>query len=200
MSQTAIIVGPQDHGRRMSLADFDHAEVVEGHLYELSRGVITVSDVPGKKHFAQFDMIVQQFYVYKAGHPATVRRIGPGSDCKILAEGFESERHPDVSVYKTEPPDSADLWSVWVPEIVIEIVSPSSEKRDYEEKPPEYLAFGVAEYWIFDEPKQQVTVMRRMGGRWRTAVLAGTDTIKTPLLPGFELNISQVFAAAASVS
>ena len=47
MSTQTIKIGPADHGRRMSLADFEHAEVQEGLLYELGRGVIIVSDVPG---------------------------------------------------------------------------------------------------------------------------------------------------------
>jgi Uma2 family endonuclease len=200
MSRTAIIVGPQDHGRRMSLEDFDRAEAVGGHLYELSRGVITVSDVPGRKHLEQVHAINQQLYLYKAAHPEVIRMIAGGGQCKVLAEAFESERHPDIFIYKTQSPDSDDIWSVWVPEIVIEVVSPSSEKRDYEEKPPEYLAFGVSEYWIFDEAKQQVTVLQRAGGRWRTGVLTAADTIKTRLLPGFELNIAAVFAAAANIS
>src|SRR4051812_45357545 len=106
MSQTAIVVGPQDHGRPMSLADFDRAEAREGHLYELSRGVITVSDVPGKIHFAQVDALKQQLSLYKAARPDIVRRLGPDSECKILDEGFDSERHPDVAVYMTEAPDS----------------------------------------------------------------------------------------------
>src|SRR3954465_14000682 len=122
MSQTAIIVGPQDHGRRMSLSEFDHAEVVKGHLYELSRGVITVSDVPGKKHLKQVVEINQQLYLYRAAHPEVIKMLGGASDCKILVEGYESERHPDIFIYKTEPPESEDLWSVWVPEIVIEVV------------------------------------------------------------------------------
>jgi hypothetical protein len=46
MSTTATLIGPEDQGRRMSLAEFDHAEVRDGYLYELGRGVITVSDVP----------------------------------------------------------------------------------------------------------------------------------------------------------
>ena len=200
MSQTATLVGPQDHGRKMSLEEFDRAEVRSGYHYELSRGVITVSDVPGKKHLKQVHAINKQLYLYQAAHPEIIRVIGGGGDMKILAEGFESERHPDIFVYKTEAPDSEDIWSVWVPEIVIEVVSPSSEKRDYEEKPPEYLAFGVSEYWIFDEPKQQVTVLQRFGGRWKPRVLNPTQTITTHLLPGFELNIQAVFAAAASVS
>src|SRR5437016_9864888 len=109
MSRTSIIVGPQDHGRRMSLEDFDRAEAREGHLYELSRGVIIVSDVPGKKHFKQVFAIQQQLHVYAAAHREVIRMIGGGGECKILAEGFESERHPDIFVYKTDPPDSEDI-------------------------------------------------------------------------------------------
>ena len=53
MSQVAEKIGPPDHGRRMSLADFEHAETVEGRLYELGRGVIIVSDVPNPPYLAQ---------------------------------------------------------------------------------------------------------------------------------------------------
>jgi len=182
----------------MSLEDFDRAEAREGHLYELSRGVIIVSDVPGKKHFKQVDAIKQQLYVYKAAHPEIVKLVGGGGECKILAEGFESERHPDVAVYKTDTPDSGDIWSTWIPEIVVEVVSPGSELRDYEEKPPEYLAFGVMEYWIFDLEKEQVSILQRSGGRWATSVLSPAQTHKTRLLPRFELNIAAVFDAARS--
>jgi hypothetical protein len=38
MSVATVQIGPADHGKRMSLADFDHAEGAEGHLYELSKG------------------------------------------------------------------------------------------------------------------------------------------------------------------
>jgi Uma2 family endonuclease len=199
MSRTATIVGPEDHGRQMTLEEFDHAEVRDGYLYELSRGVITVSGIPKTKHFRQVDAIKQQLYLYKATHAEVIRLIGSGSECKVLAIGFESERHPDVAVYKTDPTAAeSEVWSEWVPEIVIEVISPSSEKRDYEEKPPEYLAFGVAEYWIFDEHAQKVTVMHSSGGVWKTRPLGPADKITTRQLPGFELDIAAVFAAAAS--
>jgi hypothetical protein len=53
MLKAAIKVGPADHGRKMSLADFDHAKVQEGYLYELGRGVIVVSEVPKKRYLFQ---------------------------------------------------------------------------------------------------------------------------------------------------
>src|SRR5438309_8066062 len=68
-------IGPADHGRRMSLKDFDHAPVVEGYLYELSRGIITVSDVPKYYHFAQVQGTRDQFIVYKLSHPGRIHSI-----------------------------------------------------------------------------------------------------------------------------
>src|SRR3954465_1085458 len=69
MPKTAIKVGPEDHGRRMSLEEFDHCEVQEGYLYELSRGVITVSDVPHPRHFGQVQAARNQFIAYQLAHP-----------------------------------------------------------------------------------------------------------------------------------
>ncbi len=182
----------------MSLADFDHTEVVAGYRYELSRGVITVSKWPDLRHLEQVCAINQQLYLYSASHPKAITIIAGGAMSKIMAVAYESERHPDVSVYKTKPPCGNDIWHTWVPEIVIEVVSPESKKCDYEEKPPEYFSFGVAEYWIFDEPEQKVVVLRRVGERWQRLDFNRSDTIVTILLPDFELNIEPIFAAAAN--
>jgi len=43
-------VGPADHGRRLTLADFLDAEEVPGYRYELAKGVIEVSEVPNDPH------------------------------------------------------------------------------------------------------------------------------------------------------
>jgi len=100
-----------------------------------------------------------------------------------------------VAIYLTAPPEE-DLWSTWVPEIVIEVVSLGSELRDYVEKREEYLVFGVREYWIVDAEKQEVLVLRRSGGRWKPRTVKATDVYRTPLLPGFELVVAAVIQAA----
>lgn len=189
-------VGPQDHGRRMSLAEFDHAEVKEGYLYELGRGVVIVRDVPGKKHLAAVYTLRQLLAAYVLSHPGRIHTIAGSNECKLLVDGHQSERHPDLSIYKTEPPDTADIWATWVPEIVVEVVSPGSEHRDYLEKPDEYLAFGVHEYWIIDAAKQQLVLMRRTAGRWASTMLGPEDTLKTGLLPDFALELAPIFQAA----
>jgi Uma2 family endonuclease len=196
MGKTLVIVGPEDHGRRMSLEDFDHAEVREGYRYELGRGVIQVSDVPGKRHLKQWQVIRDTFLKYHLQHPGKIDTVVGGAEAKMLVGGFESERHPDLSVYLKPAPGGDDIWATWVPEIVVEIVSRGSRRRDYEEKPEEYLAFGVKEYWIVDAAKEQMTVYRRVAGRRVTRVVEGDKTYKTRMLRGFELDLAAVFAAA----
>jgi hypothetical protein len=200
MPKTAIKVGPADHGRIMSLADFDHAEVQEGYLYELSRGVIDVSEVPNKSHFILVHAIRQQFYAFLTSHFGVIFSIGAGNECKLLSESYDSERHPDLSIYKTPPPDVADYWRVWIPEIVIEVVSKSSARRDYGEKREEYRDLGISEYWIFDSFKKEMLALRRAKGDWEESHIQSPQLYTTPLLPGFEFSCAKVFAAAEAAS
>src|SRR5262249_38671299 len=94
-----------DHGRRMSLEDFEPAEWQKGYLYELHRGVVVVSDVPDYPHASQVEAIREDLVIYKRRHPDQIHRILGSMECKLLIGELESERHPDISVYKKPPPD-----------------------------------------------------------------------------------------------
>lgn len=198
MGRTLLKIGPADHGRPMSLDEFEHAKVQEGYLYELSRGVITVVDVPKKLHALQLIAIRRQFTSYEVSHPGRIVGVLGSMECKLLIPALGSERHPNVVVYLTQPPEveGKDFWSQWIPEIVIEIVSPSSRKRDYEEKPEEYLRMGVKEYWIVDPRKRAMVVMRRVRNRWVESVVEPPALYRTRLLPELEFSCEAVFRAA----
>jgi Putative restriction endonuclease len=198
MGKTLNKIGPADHGRPMSLADFEHAEVQEGYLYELSRGVITMSDVPNRLHILLLNSIKHQLYSFLVAHPGLICLMLTGSECKLLLPAFESERHPDLSLYLTDPPpiDNANLWHHWFPEIVIEVVSPSSRNRDYEEKPEEYLRLGVKECWIVDGRDKVMVVMKRVRNRWAESRIEPPATYQTRLLPGLKFSSGDVSRAA----
>jgi Uma2 family endonuclease len=54
------------------------------------------------------------------------------------------------------------------PDLAVEIVSPESVDRDYEEKRHQYEQFGVPEYWIIDQEERKVTLLRlSTGGKYR---------------------------------
>ena len=197
-SKTITRIGPAEEGRRMSLAEFEHAEAEEELLFELSRGVVTMVDVPKPGHLAQVLAIRRQLHAYDAANPGRIHSIASGSECKLLISGLESERHPDLAIYKTRPPEAKnddEVWSQWVPEIVVEVVSPSSRQRDYQEKPEEYLRLGVIEYWIVDADEGLMKVLRRSRGHWVEYPVRPPAGYRTRLLPGFEFSIAAVFQA-----
>jgi Uma2 family endonuclease len=200
VATATVKISPVDHGRRMSLADFEFAEVQEGYIYELGRGIIVVSDVPNPRHLRQLTAIRRQLAAYDLTNPGRIYTVAGGSDCKLLAFGYESERHPDLSVYKTAPPhEDSTVWRTWIPEIVVEIISPDSGPRDYDEKREEYLAIGVRDYWIIDADRQEILALRRHGDRWRETIVRPGQTYRTRTLPGFELIADPIFAAATGV-
>jgi Uma2 family endonuclease len=83
------------------------------------------------------------------------------------------------------------------PELVVEVLSPgaSNERRDREAKLKLYSIQGVHEYWIVDWRAQTVAVYRRHEAQLRlVGTLERGDTLTSPLLPGFELVVAQLFA------
>jgi Uma2 family endonuclease len=194
--KAAPLIGPLDHGRRMSWRDFEFAKVQEGHLYELGRGRIVVSEVPKPRHF-QVNGIRRQFSKYDLDYPGRIFGIATGSECKLLIPDLDSERHPDLAIYKTRPPrDDNKVWREWLPELVIEVISLGSETRDYFEKLEEYLKFGVKEYWIVDFPRRQMLALRRVRDKWVERTVRAPDLYRTRLFPGLEFDIAAVFSEA----
>lgn len=191
-----VVIGPEDDGKRMSLDRFDHAIAREGYLYELGKGVIEVSEVPSIEHGKQVQELRNQLVVYQLNHPDAIDYLSGSNDAKLLIGSAESERHPDLMVYRSPAPDVEDLWSSWVPELVVEVVSKRSAKRDYEVKPDEYLALGVSEYWIVDSVKGRLTALTRWRGQWKKRIFKPTQKLTTPLLPGFSLDLKRVFTSA----
>ncbi len=194
-STATIRIGPHDHGRRMTLDEFDEVEVEAGIQVELGRGVIIVSEVPLPWHFRLINALRRLITAYDIQHPGRIWGIASGGECKLPVAEYDSERHPDLAVYLTAPPyqDSNAVWSEWIPELVIEVVSSGSETRGYTEKRDEYLAFGVREYWVVHPDRKEIMVLRRMKGQWSEQTLTTKDAYSPHLLPGFTLNIAQVF-------
>jgi Uma2 family endonuclease len=77
------------------------------------------------------------------------------------------------------------------PDLVVEILSPSTRKYYQPVKLKLYDAIGIAEYWIVDPEREKVLIYRRTSGGF---VLAPTtDDITTPLIPGFSLPARAIF-------
>ncbi len=198
MLATNLRLGPADHGRKMSLEEYHDADFVEGYRYERRQGSLVVIEVANPPHFHQVQAIYEQLFAYKASHSGMIHSLGGGGETRCDIEEVDSSRHADVVVYKTpNPSNNRDCWAAWIPELVIEVVSPDSRPRDYDEKPDEYLQFGVQEYWILDADRAEMLVHRRVGDRWQKQVVKPPELHTTHLLPGLQFSCEAVFAAGA---
>jgi Uma2 family endonuclease len=196
MRQAKVRIGRWAHGLPMSLEEFDKAEGQPGYIYELSRGMVTVYDIPGPKHLRMVHEARRQLLRYDQAHPGIIVGIASIGECKVLVAKLQSERHPDLAVYMSRPPGKGNIWRKWVPEIVIEVVSPQSDFRDYKEKPKEYLQFGAKEYWILDADERKMVVLKRVGGQRRRKTVKPPQVHKPGFLPGLEFSCKKVFDAA----
>ncbi|MEA2601740.1 MAG: hypothetical protein QOF89_2732 [Acidobacteriota bacterium] len=82
------------------------------------------------------------------------------------------------------------------PDLVIEIFSKKTRQQDEGSKREIYERYGVREYWMLDPDRNSVRVYRRIGNRLRLVAelsAAAGDVLKTPLLPGLELKLSEIF-------
>ena len=83
-----------------------------------------------------------------------------------------------------------------VPELVIEIGSPGTRKRDETVKRRLYERTGVSEYWVVDPEVDTIRLYHREADGFARVVelsAEASDVLTTSLLPGLEIPLSRVF-------
>lgn len=80
------------------------------------------------------------------------------------------------------------------PDLVVEVLSPSTAQRDRTLKRTLYALHSIPEYWQADTDAKNVTVLTLVNGEYRVAGIYGEgQTLTSPLLPGFTLEIDKIF-------
>ncbi len=82
------------------------------------------------------------------------------------------------------------------PDLVIEILSKGTRRLDERIKLDAYERCGVREYWLFDRFRKGVQVWERAEDGFRSRPFlsaAAGDVLASPLLPGFELPLAEIF-------
>ncbi|MFT5130714.1 MAG: Uma2 family endonuclease [Rhodothermales bacterium] len=77
------------------------------------------------------------------------------------------------------------------PDLVVEILSESTKTRDKNVKLKLYRRFGVREYWLVD-PKTQSIEIHCFQHDNRVRTLAGDEAVVSPVLPGFEMSVTEL--------
>lgn len=83
-----------------------------------------------------------------------------------------------------------------VPDLVVEIRSASTARRDWTYKKDLYAHHGVKEYWLVDPEAATVAVLLLEGGALKVAGVYGEkDTLASAVIDGFSIALADVFRA-----
>ena len=189
-------IGPHDHGRRMTLDEFIEADFQEGWLYELARGVVEVTEVPGPWHGRIVLRVAWMFMQYASLHPGIIKYRAGSGECRMRLPCMVSDRHPDQAIYFDPEPPGSRVWTKRVPHIVVEVVSPGGEDRDFIHKREEYLRVGVREYWILDPQRRCLHVLAREGDTWEETIIPESGVYRTIFLPGLDVRPGELLGPA----
>ena len=88
--------------------------------------------------------------------------------------------------------------AIAAPDLVVEVLSPGTRRRDKGRKRAVYDREGAQEYWIVDPEARSITVLRRPreGAGLTdvaTATAAAADVLASPLFPGLRISLRDVF-------
>ena len=137
----------------------------DGNRYEVIAGELYVTPSPGKFHQRVSMRLSTLFESFCNEHGAGAAYHAPYD--VIFGEGDYVV--PDLIFVRRERVDDVlkDHGAVSAPDLVVEILSDSTEHRDRGVKREKYAAYGVREYWIIDTDEKQVEVYRLRRGELR---------------------------------
>ncbi len=172
----------------------DRLEILKGKLFKMT-------PAPSRIHQEVTIIIARELSQFLKGNP-----------CRIYTAPFDvrlsRKNAADEAVTTVFQPDICvicdlskldDRGCVGAPDIVVEILSPGNNKKELRNKYEIYEEAGVLEYWII-WPLEKTFLkytLNEAGKYTASRVLTLGDEVTTPVLPGFVLNLEEVFEEAS---
>ncbi len=164
---------------------------VPGKRAELVRGRLIVSEPPGARHGSVANELA--FLITNHVRANSLGRVYAAETGFWIEVDPDTVRAPDVAFVSNArlPEDDPDGYARCVPDLVVEVLSPSDRAGKVGEKVRDWLAAGVRLVWVVDPRKQSVRVYREDGSE---TMITGDHTLDAkPVLPGFECGVDEVF-------
>lgn len=165
----------------------------DGVRRELIGGELFVTPSPLVRHQRIVGRLGRFLGNYLEAHPDVGETLSAPLDCIMTPHDVVE---PDVLVVLSDQNVLTEKHIHGAPAIVAEVHSHGTRKRDQTLKRDLFDRHGVREYWMVDPDRDQVIVYRRVadGSFPLAATLDASETLTTPLLPGWSLSLAKLFA------
>jgi len=164
-----------------SLPDGKRAELIDGVLYDMAPPLRIHQRIIHKMERCLGD------YIDRNGGACEVY---PAPFAVFIAKDDKNYVEPDISVI-CDKNKLSDRGCEGAPDLIIEVVSPSSRRMDYSTKNTLYSENGVREYWIIDPQKERVTAYHYEEDS-APSVYPFDWKIPVGIYPGFTINIANL--------
>ena len=102
---------------------------------------------------------------------------------------------PDLSFIKQSKIEGVKKDKIeTLPDLVVEVLSPSNAQYDLGHKKAIYAQYGVEEYWVIDPIAESIEILVNENGLYRTdALLRKPASLESDMFPGFSMTVEEVF-------
>lgn len=173
---------------------FTHADLLnlpeDNKRREILEGELLVTPSPSASHQTILLNLATALRGYLKDRPVGKVFVSP---LDVILSEFDVLQ-PDLVFVLNEKSGIVKDWVRGAPDLVVEILSPTTAARDRGIKLKAYARFGVKEYWIVDPDEQAVEVYRLTPEGYELAqTFPSNGTLTSPLLPGLALPVGSVF-------
>jgi Uma2 family endonuclease len=167
----------------------ERLELIKGKIFKMS-------PAPGSVHQRISFRVARWIGNYLEGKPCEIF-LAP-FDVRLPRHSANDEKvltvvQPDICVI-CDDKKVDDKGCIGAPDIVVEILSPGNNKKELQNKYEAYEEAGVLEYWIIQPLEKTFLKYTLIEGHFQPSkLLTFGDEVITPILPGFVLNLSELF-------
>jgi len=163
----------------------------DGNRYEIIDEELVVSATPNKKHARWsgilFDLLRgrEKAGFGEAYHAPVDVRLFAGRDTPIVQPDLLFIRHERLHIFGPDLVEGA-------PDLVVEILSPSTRTLDLTRKAQLYAEAGVPEYWVADQDEPSLRIYALRGGRYEEVAAEG-ERVASTVVPGLVVDLGALF-------
>ena len=168
----------------------DYANMPDDERYELIDGELIMAAAPSMKHQGVGAGLFRFFLI------AVERGLGWAyfAPVDVALSEYDVVQPDLLFVLKENAHIITEANVQGAPDLVVEILSPSTSRRDWNEKRDLYAKYGVRELWIADPDERVVWVMTLRDGVYGEPVMYGdTQTFSSATLAGVAIDLREVF-------
>ncbi len=173
------------HARMLDeLPPESRVELINNELYDLPMPTVSHQRASARLQYALHSFVLEKKQGEVFSAPLDV----------ILGNLESVVLQPDLLFVSTERAGIIQSYIYGAPDLVVEIISPSSVVRDSVIKKDLYEAHGVREYWLLDPANRAIEVFVLENNRYRLDNYAlSTGPVRSVVLPGFEVQAETIF-------